>query len=181
MTWIKLKCSSIALTAMLVFSPAAVYAEQQVTASEASCEQQRLTCQKDGAQNNSFGVPVTPPDTTKQCWNNYYTCTGAGSASQEDDMNHIAAYKALCEQQRLRYGGKGASRDYPICMKSAEEWHGDIILLDKSSCASPCEVQRLTCQKNGAQTNLFGVSSTPQDKTKLCWEGYQSCLIKSCQ
>jgi hypothetical protein len=49
----------------------------------AACEQQRLTCQKTWAQNNSLGVPVTPPDKTKLCWDGFYACTSAGGAKQE--------------------------------------------------------------------------------------------------
>lgn len=47
---------------------------KQTAARKASCEQQRLTCQKDWAQINSVGVPVTPPDKTKLCWNGFYAC-----------------------------------------------------------------------------------------------------------
>jgi hypothetical protein len=72
-----------AIACALVLSAATVaYAQQQDAARNAVCEQNRLKCQKDWAQSNSFGVPVTPPDKTKMCWDGFYACTGAGSATQ---------------------------------------------------------------------------------------------------
>src|SRR5450830_1789388 len=77
MPLVNLKCISIAFALVLTVVATVAYAQQQ-----ASCEQNRLKCQKDWAQSNSFGVPVTPPDKTKMCWDGFYACTGAGSATQ---------------------------------------------------------------------------------------------------
>ena len=79
---INLKCISIACAVVLAAATGA-YAQQQDAARKASCEQQRLTCQKDWAQTNSFGVPVTPPDKTKLCWDGYNACVATGSAKQD--------------------------------------------------------------------------------------------------
>lgn len=58
------------------------YAEDTAAALQASCEKQRLQCQKDWAVPNSSGVPVTSPEKTKMCWDMFYRCANAGSANQ---------------------------------------------------------------------------------------------------
>jgi hypothetical protein len=82
-----------AIAGVLVLVATAVQAQQQ-----ASCEQNRLKCQKDWAQTNSFGVPVTPPDKTKLCWDGFYACTGAGPPTAQPPAPPPTA---ACEQQRL--------------------------------------------------------------------------------
>ncbi len=78
---INLKCISIAFAFVLTAPATVAHAQEantakakQTAARKASCEQQRLTCQKDWAQINSFGMPVTPPDKTKLCWDGFYAC-----------------------------------------------------------------------------------------------------------
>lgn len=84
---INLKCISIAFAFALTAPAVVAHAQEantdkakqadkaaQTAARKASCEQQRLTCQKGWAQINSFGVPVTPPDKTKLCWDGFYAC-----------------------------------------------------------------------------------------------------------
>ncbi len=73
---INLKCTVIAFALVLAAAATAAHAQQQDAVRKASCEQQRLTCQKSWAQTNSSGVPVTPPDKTKLCWDGFYACTG---------------------------------------------------------------------------------------------------------
>jgi hypothetical protein len=79
MTWtvVILLMKRIAIACALVLAATAAQAQQQ-----ASCEQNRLKCQTDWAQKNIDGVPVTPPDKTKLCWDGFYACTGAARASQ---------------------------------------------------------------------------------------------------
>jgi hypothetical protein len=57
-------------------TPAPAQPQPQMTQAQrkAACEQKRQTCMKDWAQRNAQGVPVTPPDKTKLCWDNYYAC-----------------------------------------------------------------------------------------------------------
>jgi hypothetical protein len=93
MPLVNLKCISIAFALVLTVVATVAYAQQQ-----ASCEQNRLQCQKDWAQTNSFGVPVTPPDKTKLCWDGFYACTGAGPPTAQPPAPPPAA---ACEQQRL--------------------------------------------------------------------------------
>jgi hypothetical protein len=115
--------------ACALLAATAAQAQQQ-----ASCEQNRLQCQKDWAQKNIDGVPVTPPDKTKMCWDGFYACTSAEPPAAQP-------------------------------------------LAPAPPPTAACEQQRLTCQKTWAQTNSSGVPVTPPDKTKLCWDGYNACVV----
>ena len=129
MPLVNLKCISIAFALVLTVVATVAYAQQQ-----ASCEQNRLQCQKDWAQKNIDGVPVTPPDKTKMCWDGFYACTSAEPPAAQP-------------------------------------------LAPAPPPTAACEQQRLTCQKTWAQTNSSGVPVTPPDKTKLCWDGYNACVV----
>jgi hypothetical protein len=97
MPLVNLKCISIAFALVLTVVATVAYAQQQ-----ASCEQNRLQCQKDWAQTNSFGVPVTPPDKTKLCWDGFYACTSAGLPPGQPPAPAPPPPPAVaCEQQRL--------------------------------------------------------------------------------
>ena len=68
------------IMAALAAASTASYAETETL--QASCEKQRLQCQKDWAETNSNGVPVTSPEKTKLCWDIYKRCMGASDANQ---------------------------------------------------------------------------------------------------
>lgn len=89
----------------------------QDAARKATCEQQRLACQKEGAQINSFGVPVTSPEKTKLCWDGYYACLKAGPANPPPDKVKAppgppnldpTACSYSCELRRLACQKEGA-------------------------------------------------------------------------
>lgn len=69
-----------ALAFVLTTATTASYAEPETP--QAACERLRLQCQKDWAETNSNGVPVTSPEKTKLCWDIYNRCMGAANANQ---------------------------------------------------------------------------------------------------
>lgn len=102
----------IALAIMLAAAATASYAQPETP--QAACERLRLQCQKDWAETNSSGVPVTSPEKTKLCWDIYNRCMGAASANQSTTPAEKPDHKTKPTSSAIKHFEVRSGNEYPV-------------------------------------------------------------------